>query len=75
MRLDWALFISLIGWTKRVAVRAVRAVAVIGVDWNANGGGGVVSCVRTSQMECFRGNDPTKCNTKIVQTRNSEGNL
>jgi hypothetical protein len=45
MRLDWALFISLIGWTKRVAVRAVRAVAVIGVDLNANGGGGVVSCV------------------------------
>ena len=28
-----------------MAVRAVRAVAVIGVDWNANGGGGVVSCV------------------------------
>jgi hypothetical protein len=41
MRLDWALFISLIGWTKGVAVRAV---AVIGVDQNANGGD-VVSCV------------------------------
>jgi hypothetical protein len=27
------------------------------------------------QKECFRGNDPTKCNTKIIQTRNSEGNL
>jgi hypothetical protein len=25
------------------------------------------------QKECFRGNDPTKCNTKIIQTRNSEG--
>jgi hypothetical protein len=23
--------------------------------------------VRTSQKECFRGNDPTKCNTKIIQ--------
>jgi hypothetical protein len=31
--------------------------------------------IRTSQKECFRGNDPTKCNTKIIQTRNSEGNL
>jgi hypothetical protein len=32
--------------------------------------------VRTSQKECFRGNnDPTKCNPKIIQTRISEGNL
>jgi hypothetical protein len=32
--------------------------------------------VRTSQKKCFGGNDPTKCNTKIIiQTRNSEGNL
>jgi hypothetical protein len=35
----------------------------------------VGQAIRTLQKECFRGNDPTKCNTKIVQTRNSEGNL
>jgi hypothetical protein len=61
-------------WEATNAVDAVRRICELCEEMGARRLWRVLG-VRTSQKECFRGNDPTKCNPKIVQTRISEGNL